>query len=64
MRLCARFYQVHIVEVELLGGRREKEREQGGVGEGCRKILEKEAGSRKYTVLAQMWFREGLVLII
>lgn len=47
-----------------MGGRREKERGWGGVGEGCRKILEKEAGSRKHRVLAQTWFRGGLVLII
>lgn len=45
-----------------------EEREQGGVGEGCRKILEKEARSRKHRVLAEMWFRrasvDNLILLI
>lgn len=38
---------MHTVEMDSLGGRREGERGQGGLGEDCRKILEKEVGSSK-----------------
>lgn len=40
---CVSFYRMHMVEMDS-GGRREGER---GQAEDCRKILEKEAGSRK-----------------
>lgn len=63
MHPCARFYQVHTVEMESSsGGERERRNgvEAGRVAERFQR-MRPAAGSR---VLAQRRFREGFMLII